>query len=176
MENANLFVTVPPNEHCARITQELDELRAILAMIDSRLENISHTHTTIPPPVPFKQLLDDFMNHLMKSDDEEVINELNEYENAWNFYRNRIINSFDGNDLAFPCMIGGLESTRKNLVAIVRDVYVFVGSFTYVTGFVVLEDIREFIVNDMVDVVMGRPSRAGFTIVLAVLVTGVSQS
>ncbi|GKA47125.1 hypothetical protein Tco_0740008 [Tanacetum coccineum] len=53
-----------------------------------------------------------------------------------------------------------LESTGRNLVAIVRDVYVFVGSFTYVTNFVVLEDIWEFIVSDIADVVMGRPFRA----------------
>ncbi|GJR66619.1 homeodomain-like protein [Tanacetum coccineum] len=90
--------------------------------------------------------------------DDEVLNELDEYENVGLFFRNRIINSVDGNDLAFPCMIG-LESTGRNLVAIVRDVYVFVGSFTYVTKFVVLEDTREFIVSDMIDVVMGRPFR-----------------
>ncbi|GKD73467.1 hypothetical protein Tco_1331749, partial [Tanacetum coccineum] len=94
------------------------------------------------------------------SDDEEVINELNEYGNAWNFHRTRIINIIDGNDLAFPCMIEGLESTGRNLVAIVRDVYVFVGSFTYVTDFVVLEDIGEFIVSDIANVVLGRPFRA----------------
>nr|GEX45728.1 ribonuclease H-like domain-containing protein [Tanacetum cinerariifolium] len=69
-------------------------------------------------------------------------------------YVPRIINTFDGDDLAFQCMIGfmkftayldpflpmniisrkayntimveGLESTGKNLVAVVRDVYVFV--------------------------------------------------
>ncbi|GKC14236.1 hypothetical protein Tco_1011018 [Tanacetum coccineum] len=56
-------------------------------------------------------------------------------------------------------MVEGLESTGRNLVAVVRDVYVFVGSFTYVTDFVVLEDIGEFIVSDMADVVMGRPFR-----------------
>ncbi|GJV60340.1 hypothetical protein Tco_1466440 [Tanacetum coccineum] len=56
-------------------------------------------------------------------------------------------------------MVEGLESTGRNLVAIVRDVYVFVRSFTYVTDFVVLEDIREFIVSDMSEVVMGRPFR-----------------
>ncbi|GJX09256.1 hypothetical protein Tco_0199115 [Tanacetum coccineum] len=43
----------------------------------------------------------------LDSDDEshngEVLNELDEYENERNFYPNRIINSFDGNDLAFPC-------------------------------------------------------------------------
>ncbi|GKB54065.1 hypothetical protein Tco_0904818 [Tanacetum coccineum] len=57
-------------------------------------------------------------------------------------------------------MVEGLESTGRNLVAIVRDGYVFVGSLTYVTNFEVLEDIGEFIVSDMADVVMGRPFRA----------------
>ncbi|GKB00323.1 hypothetical protein Tco_0828316 [Tanacetum coccineum] len=90
-----------------------------------------------------------------ESDDGEVLNEL--------------INSLDEDDLAFEWMIGfinftayldpflpmniisrkayntimvkGLEGTGKNLVAVVKDVYVFVGSFTYITDFVVLEDI-----------------------------------
>ncbi|GJU31279.1 hypothetical protein Tco_1174868 [Tanacetum coccineum] len=43
-------------------------------------------------------------------------------------------------------MVEGLESTGGNLLGIVMDVYVFVGSFTYITDFVVIEDIREFIV------------------------------
>ncbi|GJY65215.1 hypothetical protein Tco_0467453 [Tanacetum coccineum] len=56
-------------------------------------------------------------------------------------------------------MVEVLESTRKNLVAIVRDVYVFVGSFTYITNFVVLKDIGEVILGDMAEVVMGKPFR-----------------
>nr|GEV17203.1 hypothetical protein [Tanacetum cinerariifolium] len=40
-----------------------------------------------------------------ESDDGEVLSELDEYRNAGIFYRNMIINSVDGNDLAFPCMI-----------------------------------------------------------------------
>ncbi|GKE90088.1 hypothetical protein Tco_1567563 [Tanacetum coccineum] len=56
-------------------------------------------------------------------------------------------------------MVEGLESTGRNLVAIVRDVYVFRGSFTYVMDFVVLEDKWEFIVSDMANVVLGRPFR-----------------
>ncbi|GJY70880.1 hypothetical protein Tco_0474583 [Tanacetum coccineum] len=107
---------------------------------------------------------------LMYQDDEEVLNELSEYENARTLRRERIINSLDGDELAFECMIGfrkftayldpflpmniisrkaynkimvdRLEGMGKNLVAIVRDVYVFVGSFTYITDFVVLEDKR----------------------------------
>ncbi|GJR28533.1 hypothetical protein Tco_1505949 [Tanacetum coccineum] len=121
------------------------------------------------------------------SDDEEVLNELSEYENTGTLRRERIINSLDGDDLAFICMISfrkftayldpflpmniisckayntimvdRLEGTGKNLVAIVRDVYVFVGSFTYITDFVVLEDIGEFIISDMAEVLMGRPFR-----------------
>ncbi|GJW15873.1 retrovirus-related pol polyprotein from transposon TNT 1-94 [Tanacetum coccineum] len=108
------------------------------------------------------------------SDDAEVLNELSEYENAGVLCRERLTNSFDEDDLSFQCMIGfrkftayldpflpmniisckacntimvqGLEGRGKNLVAIVRDVYVFVGSFTYTTDFVVLKDIGEFIV------------------------------
>ncbi|GKC02811.1 hypothetical protein Tco_0994421 [Tanacetum coccineum] len=121
------------------------------------------------------------------SDDAKVLNELIEYENIGMLCREKAINSFDGNYLAFQCMIEfrksiayfdpflpiniitckayntimveGLESTGKNLFAIVRDVYVFVGSFTYITDFMVLEDIGEFIQIKKVEIVMGEPFR-----------------
>ncbi|GJS87688.1 hypothetical protein Tco_0770324 [Tanacetum coccineum] len=121
------------------------------------------------------------------SDDDEVLNEFIEYKNAGTLCRERIINSFDRDDLAFQCRIGfrkftayldpflpmniisrkayntimveGLVGMGKNLVAIVKDVYVFVGSFTYITDFVVLEDIGEFITSDMTEVLMGIPFR-----------------
>ncbi|GKA63124.1 hypothetical protein Tco_0762730 [Tanacetum coccineum] len=120
-----------------------------------------------------------------ESGDRDVLNELIEYENVGMLRREKEINSFDGDDLAFKCMIGfsksiayfdpfllmniitrkayntimveGLESTGKNLVVLVKDVYVFVGSFTYITDFVVLEDIREFIQINRAEVVMGKP-------------------
>ncbi|GJW46245.1 hypothetical protein Tco_0077891 [Tanacetum coccineum] len=56
-------------------------------------------------------------------------------------------------------MVDRLEGTGMNLVAIVRDVYIFVGCFTFITDFVVLEDIGEFVMSDMTDVLMGRPFR-----------------
>nr|GEU37126.1 zinc knuckle CX2CX4HX4C [Tanacetum cinerariifolium] len=121
------------------------------------------------------------------SDDGEVLKKLEEYGNAGQLCRHREINSFDRDDLAFQCMIGfrkfvayfdpflpmniitrkayntimvkGLESTWKNLVFIVRDVYMFVGIFTYITDFVILEDIGEFILRDMAEVEMGKPFR-----------------
>nr|GEU78207.1 hypothetical protein [Tanacetum cinerariifolium] len=43
MENAIPFVPVPPNGLLARITQELNELRVISAIIDSHLKNVDHT-------------------------------------------------------------------------------------------------------------------------------------
>ncbi|GJR33684.1 hypothetical protein Tco_1209368 [Tanacetum coccineum] len=122
-------------------------------------------------------LVSPFLDSDDESNDGEVLNELEEYGNARNFHCNKIINSINGYDLAFPCMIGfrkfvayfdpfmpmniitrkpyktimveRLESTRRNLVVIVRDVYMFVGSFAYVTEFIVLEGIKEFIISDM---------------------------
>ncbi|GJZ16410.1 hypothetical protein Tco_0552087 [Tanacetum coccineum] len=98
------------------------------------------------------------------SNDGEVLNELIEYENVGMLRREKAINSFDKDDLAFQCMIRfrnflayfdpflpiniithkvyntimveELESTGKNLVVIVRDVYVFIGNFTYIADFV----------------------------------------
>ncbi|GKD51704.1 hypothetical protein Tco_1280680, partial [Tanacetum coccineum] len=49
-------------------------------------------------------LVSSFIDSVEESNDGEVLDELNEYGNAGNFYRNRRINS-DGCDLAFPCMI-----------------------------------------------------------------------
>ncbi|GJU39033.1 hypothetical protein Tco_1191990 [Tanacetum coccineum] len=185
----------------ARINQELHELHVILSFVDSRLESIEQflnnftnqpgetninnlefndeaVDTPIVSPLPYSD---------NDSDDEEVLNELSEYENVGTLCRERIIYSTDGDDLAFECMIGfrkftayldpflpmniisrkayntimvdGLDGAGRNLVAIVRDVYVFVGSFTYITDFVMLEDIGEFIMSNMAEVLMGRPFR-----------------
>ncbi|GKA28954.1 hypothetical protein Tco_0715199 [Tanacetum coccineum] len=120
------------------------------------------------------------------SDDGEVLNKLYECGNAGTLRCRRVIKGFGGDELAFECRIGfrkfttyfnpflpmniimrqayntimvdGLESTGVNLVTIVRDVRVFVGSFVYVTDFVVLEDIGEFILSGT-DVMMGKPFR-----------------
>nr|GEZ62745.1 hypothetical protein [Tanacetum cinerariifolium] len=134
------------------------------------------------------------------SDDGEVLNELSEYENSRVLHRERIINGFDRDDLVFQCIIGfrkftayldpflqmniisrkayntimveGLEGIGKNLFAIVRDVYVFVKSFTYITDFVVLEDIGEFIVSDMAEVLMGKPFKKSLSLNMALLRDG----
>ncbi|GJX34352.1 hypothetical protein Tco_0245909 [Tanacetum coccineum] len=175
----------------ARAVQELHELHIISAFVDSRLESIEHVLNNFsnhPNETNMNNLESDdesvdtplaspFPHSDNESDDGEVLNELIEYENVGMLRREREINSFNGDDLAFQCMIRfrkfvayfdpflpmniitrnayntimveGLKSTGKNLVVVVSDVYVFVGSFTYIMDFVVLEDIGEFIMNDM---------------------------
>ncbi|GJY83031.1 hypothetical protein Tco_0496407 [Tanacetum coccineum] len=202
MENTN----PPPTNNCPFLPAALrarfnQELQKFLAFVDSRLESIERflnrfanqpTETNINDPESDDGSIDTplvspFPHSDNDSDDEEVLNELSEYENAGTFHRERIINSFYEDDLAFECMIGfrkftayldpflpmniisrkaynaimvdRLEGAGKNVVAIVRDVYVFVGSFTYIMDFVVLEDIGEFIMSDMAGVLMGRPFR-----------------
>ncbi|GJR28384.1 hypothetical protein Tco_1104616 [Tanacetum coccineum] len=205
MENTNPPPTsnhpVLPVALRAQAIQELHELQQISAFVDSRLESIErflNNFTNQPNETNMNDLESDdesvdtplvspFPHSDNDSDDGEVLNELIEYENAETLSRERIINSFDGDDLTFQCMIGfrkftayldpflpmniisrkayntimveGLVGTGKNLVAIVKDVYVFVGSFTYITDFVVLEDIGEFIMSDMTEVLMGKPFR-----------------
>ncbi|GKA18685.1 hypothetical protein Tco_0698600 [Tanacetum coccineum] len=114
MDNANPFVPVPPNGLHAGITQELNELRAISAMIDFHLKNIDHTMLPNEIDMDYLEfeyglidtpLVSPFLDSDDELDDGEVLNELDEYGNAGNFYPYRIINSFDGEDLAFPCMI-----------------------------------------------------------------------
>ncbi|GJW50563.1 hypothetical protein Tco_0091914 [Tanacetum coccineum] len=98
MENAN----PPPsdNRHVlpaalrARINQELHELKTNVNNLESDDES---GETPLVSPFPHSD------NH---SDDEEVLKELSEYENAGTLRRERIINSFVGDDLAFECMIG----------------------------------------------------------------------
>ncbi|GJT01519.1 hypothetical protein Tco_0822688 [Tanacetum coccineum] len=113
MENANPFVLVPSNRLHTRITQEINELHAISAMIDSHLKNIDHI---LPNEIDMDDLeskdelidtplVSPFLDSDDESDDGEVFNELNEYGNAGNFYPNRIINSLDGEDLVFLYMI-----------------------------------------------------------------------
>ncbi|GJZ08643.1 hypothetical protein Tco_0542926, partial [Tanacetum coccineum] len=170
MENAN----PPPSNNRpvlpvalrARINQELYELKVISAFVGSRLESIEqflNNFSNQPNETNMNNLESDdesretilvspFPHSDNDSDDEEVLKELSEYESAGTLRQERIINSFDGDDLAFECMIGfrkftayldpflpmniilrkayntimveGLEGTGKNLVAIVRDVYV----------------------------------------------------
>ncbi|GJW10072.1 hypothetical protein Tco_1575899 [Tanacetum coccineum] len=114
------------------------------------MKNANPPLTNNPPVLPTALRFDDesvdtplvspFLDLDNDSNDGEVLNKLEEY--AYN-----------------TIMIEGLESIGKNLVAIVRDVYVFVGSFTYIMDFVVLEDIGDFILKDMAEVVMGKPFR-----------------
>ncbi|GKA69414.1 hypothetical protein Tco_0775478 [Tanacetum coccineum] len=205
MENANPPPTnnrlVLPAALHTRFNQELKELQNISAFVDSLLESIERfvnrfadqpNETNINDPESDDgsvdtPLISPFPHSDNDSDDEEVLNELSEYENAGTLRRERIINSLNEDDLAFECMIGfrkftayldpflpmniisrkayntiivdRLEGTGKNLVAIVRDVYVFFGSFTYIMDFFVLKDIGEFIMSDMAKVLMGRPFR-----------------
>ncbi|GJU99165.1 hypothetical protein Tco_1328436 [Tanacetum coccineum] len=80
MENANPPPTnnrhVLPAALRAQAILELHELQRILAFVDSCLENND-------------------------SDNGEVLNELIEYENVGMLRREKAINSFDGDDLAF---------------------------------------------------------------------------
>nr|GEV66816.1 MAK10-like protein [Tanacetum cinerariifolium] len=154
------------------IVTALQDILEVSSYIDSRLENIKHFlngFVNLPNEIYMDDLDPDdesadtplvssFLDSDDDSDDGEVLNELEEY------------GSFSYSDPFLPMniimckgyntiMVEGLKSTRRNLVVIVKDVYVFVGSFTYVTDFVILEDIEEIIVSDMAKVVMGKPFR-----------------
>ncbi|GJZ38492.1 hypothetical protein Tco_0585055 [Tanacetum coccineum] len=146
MENVNPPPTnnppVLPTALPAQVVQELNELQAISTYIDSRLENIN-------------QFLNDSDND---SDDGEVLNELEEYGNAGQLCRQRAMNSFDGDDLAFQCMIGFRKFVAYfdpflPMKIIMRKAY----STIMVEG--LEKDIGEFILRDMVEVVMGKPFR-----------------
>ncbi|GJT86650.1 hypothetical protein Tco_1068367 [Tanacetum coccineum] len=54
-------------------------------------------------------------------------------------------------------MLKQIESRDDNFVAIVKNVHVFIGSFTYTTDFTVFEDIGKYIESELSGVVMGKP-------------------
>ncbi|GJV27581.1 hypothetical protein Tco_1384029 [Tanacetum coccineum] len=172
MENTNPIVPVPPNGLHIRITQELNELRAISAMINSRLEKPLNDFMNLHNIIEIDDLESDkksvdtpVVSPLLDSDDEsddgevlDELDELDEYGNARIFYHNRIIKSLDGEDLAFPCMIGFRKFVAYfdpflPMNIITRKAY----NTIMVEG---LKDIGEFIVSDMTDIAMGRPFRA----------------
>ncbi|GJW95380.1 hypothetical protein Tco_0175052 [Tanacetum coccineum] len=185
MENANPPLTnIPPVLPTALYVKNIDQFLNGFAQPPNEIDvaGFEPDNKSVDTPLDSP-----FLDSDGDSNDGEVLNELEEYDNTRKLCRQRAINSFNGDDLAFQYMIGfrkfvayfdpflpmnintrkayntimveGLESTRKNLVAIVRDVYVFKGSFTYITDFVILEDRGEFILRDMVEVVMGKPFR-----------------
>ncbi|GJU42662.1 hypothetical protein Tco_1195619 [Tanacetum coccineum] len=169
----------------AFIDSRLESIKRFLNRFADQLNETSINDPVSNDGLVDTPLVSPFPHSDNDSGDEKVLNELSEYENARTLCQKRIINSFDRDGLAFECMIGfrkftaylnpflplniisrkayntimvdKLDGTGKNLVAIVRDVYVFVGSFTYITDFVVLEDIGEFIMSDMAEVLMGTP-------------------
>ncbi|GKB64379.1 hypothetical protein Tco_0920565 [Tanacetum coccineum] len=123
MENAN----PPPNNRPvltaalrARAVQKLHEPQIILAFVDSLLEGIeqflnnfaNQPNKTDMNNLEFDDesvetpLVSSFPHSNNALDDGEVLNELIEYENVGMLHRERAINSFDGDDLAFQCMIG----------------------------------------------------------------------
>ncbi|GKA38762.1 hypothetical protein Tco_0731313 [Tanacetum coccineum] len=124
MENAHPPPTnnrlVLPVMQRPRIDQELHELHAVLAFVDSRLESIEqflNNFTNQPNETNMNNLESDdetgdtplvspFPHSENDSDKDEVLNDLIEYENAETLHGERIINSFDEDDLAFECMIG----------------------------------------------------------------------
>ncbi|GKA81287.1 hypothetical protein Tco_0787979 [Tanacetum coccineum] len=120
MENANPPSTnnrpVLPTTLRVKVIQELHELQAISTFVDSRLEIIEqflNGFTHQPNEIDMDDLESNdesvdtpLVSPFLDSDDGEVLNELYEYGNAGTLCRKRIINSFDGDDLAFQCMIG----------------------------------------------------------------------
>ncbi|GJW91318.1 hypothetical protein Tco_0168871 [Tanacetum coccineum] len=89
------------------------------------------------------------------SNDGEVLNELIEYENVGMLRREKAINSFDKDDLAFQCMI-----RFRNFVAYF-DPFLPINIITHKVYNTImgLEDIGEFILIDKAEVVMGKPFR-----------------
>ncbi|GJU49790.1 hypothetical protein Tco_1219345 [Tanacetum coccineum] len=151
-----------------RIEQELHELHAISAFVDSRLESIEqflNNFANQPNETNINNLESDdetgdtplvspFPHSDNDSNDGEVLNELIEYENAGTLRRERMINSLDGDDLAFECMIGFRKFTAYLDPFLPFEYYI-----AYITDFVVLEDIGEFIMSDMAEVLIGKPFR-----------------
>ncbi|GJZ88034.1 hypothetical protein Tco_0659816 [Tanacetum coccineum] len=128
MENANPPPTsnrpvLPATLH-AQAVQELHELQRISAFVDSHLESIErflNNFANQPNKISMNDLESDdesvdtplvspFPHSDNDADDGEVLNELIEYENIGMLRQEKAINSFDGDELAFQCMIGFRKS------------------------------------------------------------------
>ncbi|GJR58083.1 hypothetical protein Tco_1500245 [Tanacetum coccineum] len=128
MENVNPPPTsnrpILPAALCVQAVQELHELQRILAFVDSRLQSIErflNNFATQPNQTNMNDLESDdesidtplvspFPRSDNDSNDGKVLNELIEYENVGMLLREKAINSFGGDDLAFQCMIGFRKS------------------------------------------------------------------
>nr|GEX88768.1 Gag-Pol polyprotein [Tanacetum cinerariifolium] len=66
-------------------------------------------------------------------------------------------NESDDGEALNTIMVKQFASRDNNFVAIVRNIHVIVGSFTYVTTFTVFEDIEKYIGYELFEVVMGKP-------------------
>ncbi|GJX87073.1 hypothetical protein Tco_0339087 [Tanacetum coccineum] len=135
MENANPPLTnnppVLPTALHAKIVQKLNELHAISTYINSRIENIDqflNSFTQQPNEIdvagfePNNKSVDTpldspFLDSDGDSNDGEVLNELEEYDNVGQLHCQRAINSFDVGDLAFqimvPCLTEWIFATNK---------------------------------------------------------------
>ncbi|GJZ76278.1 hypothetical protein Tco_0640743 [Tanacetum coccineum] len=89
------------------------------------------------------------------SDDDEVLNELSEYQNARVLRQERIINSFDRDDLAFQCMIGFRKFTAY--LDPFLPMNIISRNFTYVIDFMIIEDISSIIDPRLSQVVLAKP-------------------
>ncbi|GJW80553.1 hypothetical protein Tco_0144528 [Tanacetum coccineum] len=118
--NTHFYIQYPKLTHFTnrasrKVVQELRELQAISAYIDSRLANIDQIHkdfTTQPNIIDMDDvesnngltdtpLVSPFLDSDDDSDDGEVLNEQEEYGNVGKLCRRKMINSFARDDLAF---------------------------------------------------------------------------
>ncbi|GJR24963.1 hypothetical protein Tco_0973490 [Tanacetum coccineum] len=54
-------------------------------------------------------------------------------------------------------MSNELVYKENNFVGVAKDIHIFVGCYTYLADFVVLEDVSEFIENGLTEVLLGKP-------------------
>ncbi|GJX93497.1 hypothetical protein Tco_0348083 [Tanacetum coccineum] len=127
MENAN----PPPTKSIERFLKNFANQPHETNMNDLESDDES-VDTPLVSPFPYSD---------NDSDDGEVLNELIEFRKSVAYFDPFLPMNIITRKAYNTIMVEGLESTGKNLVAVVRDVYVFVVSFTYITDFVVLEDI-----------------------------------
>ncbi|GJX15300.1 hypothetical protein Tco_0207058 [Tanacetum coccineum] len=106
---------------------------------ETNMNDLESNNETVDTP-----FVSPFLDSDNDSDDGEVLNELYEYGNVGMLCQKRLINSFDVDDLAFEFKDRSMGFVKKSYLS---------------HKFVVLEDIREFIVSGMAEVVMGRPFR-----------------
>ncbi|GJX98281.1 reverse transcriptase domain-containing protein [Tanacetum coccineum] len=129
---------------------ELNDLNEPLELRRNQVEDLG-------PTIKEDEVIDEPMEDIVKTrnDDNDISNEIDEYPSFCDFDRKIHIDC--AYNLQFLCMIDKVEFEGKNVVGAFINVYIFIGNFSVVTSFAVMENMDAYRDEEMGDVIVGKP-------------------